>query len=41
MNLKELLDAVYASNMEGEAQAEISDIISAYQGLTGEPYEEE
>ena len=41
MTLKELLDAVYNSNIENEAQAELGDIISAYQGMTDEPWEGE
>lgn len=41
MTLKELTNAVYNSNMEEEAKAEVSDIIAAYQRQHGESWEKE
>ncbi len=36
MTINELKEAVSRSNMEGEAKAEIDDILEAYATMTGE-----
>ena len=41
MNLKELIDEIYNSNMDSEAKAEVFDIIAAYQRETRESWESE
>ncbi len=37
MNIRELREAIEKSDIEGEAQAELNDILTHYTQLTGEP----